>query len=113
MSPEGRALLERTRSSGLMRSPLLFDVLATLEHDMQQALLKKTVSLSDWTNWLKKGETQRAAFVQALFLLIAAGGFTSEDVTRLRKELQSVTPSRRRPTKLVHEPAARQTRGLF
>jgi hypothetical protein len=113
MSPEGRALLERTKSSGLMRSPMLFDVLATLEHDMQEALKKKTVSLADWTNWLKKGEQQRAAFVQALFLLIAAGGFTSEDVAKLRKELQNVTPSRRRPAKLVSEPAPRQTRGLF
>lgn len=103
----------RTRSSGLMRSPLVFDVLETLEYDMREAVRKKHVAIADWTNWLKKGESQRAAFVQVLFLVVAAGGMSADDVHRLRIELQSVTPSRRRTPRLIHGPEERKTRGLF
>lgn len=113
MSSDAKALLMRTRASGLLRSPLLFDVLHTLEHEMRQAVKNRTVSIADWTAWLKKGETHRSAFVQALFLIVAAGGMSADDVHRLRTEMQSVTPSRQRAPRLIHTPAERQTRGLL
>lgn len=113
MSADARALLLRTKGDGLMRSPLVFDVLRTLEYDMQQAAKGKTVSIPDWSNWLKKGEPQRSAFIQALFLLVAAGGHSAATVRDLRLQLQSVTPSRRRAAKVLHQPAERQAQGLF
>lgn len=113
MSAEGRALLMRTKSAGLMRSPLLFDVLHTLERDMKAALEGKTVALADWTAWLKKGEPNRQAFAQAFFLLVAIGGLSARDVKALRVELANVVPSRRRRPQVIHGPQERQTRGLF
>lgn len=113
MSAEGRALLLRTRSSSKVPSPIVFDVLATLEHDMQEALKGKAVALMDWTNWLKKGEPNREAFIQAVFLLVAMSGLSSRDVAKLRRELMNVSPSRRRKAKILSGPAERTTRGLF
>lgn len=91
----------------------LFDVLATLEHDLKAAHEGRAVLISDWIHFLKQSDYTREALVRALFLLIATGGLTSDDVKRLRIELQSVTPNRRRPVKVIHQPRERQSKGLF
>jgi hypothetical protein len=113
MSAEGKALLMKLRGSSLMHSPLMFDVLKTLEHDMHEAANGGSVSISEWTEWLKKGETQRSAFMHAFIVLIAMSGMTSRDVAKLRRELMNVTPSRRRRPRLIHGPAERETRSLM
>lgn len=113
MSEEGRALLRYTHPSSRMPTALMADLLATLEHDMSHALLKEKILLADWINHLKKSEEHRAAFVRVLFLIVAASGWTVEDVRKLRKELMNVSPSRRRQPKIIHEPRNRETRSLF
>jgi hypothetical protein len=113
MSEEGRALIMRAHPRYRRASAGLFDVLATMEHDLKAALDGKAVLISDWVSFLKRSDESREALVRALFLLVAAGGLTSADVRKLRHELQGVTVNRRRPVKIIHQPRERQGKGLF
>lgn len=80
---------------------------------MVRAVNGGAVMVSEWESWLRKSPGNREALVRVLFLLIAAGGVSSADVHRLRKELANVSPQRQRAARLIQEPRERKTRGLF
>jgi hypothetical protein len=113
MSPEGRALVMRAHPRVRRASGAMFDVLATLEHDMQSAAAGKSVLVADWVAFMRRSDANKEALIRALFLLIATGGLSSADIKKLRVELSNVTYDRRRPAKIIHQPRERQGNTLL
>jgi hypothetical protein len=113
MSAEGRALVTRAHPRLRRTNGPLFDVLATLEHDLKAALDGKSVLVADWVSFMRRSDANKEAVIRALFLLIATGGLSSKDVRALRIALSDTSVRQRRPVKVIHQPRERQSKGLF
>lgn len=111
--PDGYELNRRIQSRELIPTLLMIDALASLEFDMRQAAQGNPVGMTQWTEWVRKAKPNADAIVRVLFLVVAAGHLTADDIGTLRRELRDVSKVRRRPPRLIREPGPRKSPRLW